>query len=287
MDKESTNQSAPFLCQFNYTEASDPDIIGEVIVVTTDENASAMEKSQTRGNMTPDDTAPEAAEEDTLLATTTEELFPQNCSNEMTLQNQTLFEDLPPPRELSSPSSVIRLDHYQQFISDDEDLPKFELPSYPQEESKKPLVQMFRPLNPDSKDSDHHELTSPSEILITNVVSLNPVSEAEPDHKSQDQSEARNPTCEDRNSSTKSESDQSELKKDSDETSETLNKSPCTSGDADKNLARPLKKLISNIKLNCPATCDANVVEWGLVPRRAMHLAKVSDVSMLRLLTGF
>ena len=277
VDKESTNHSAPFLCQFNYPEAIDPDIIGEVIVVTTAENVSPLESCQVRER---DSTPADIIKEEMLLPTSTEELFIQNCESGVDLEHPKLFEDLPPERDPSTPSSVIRLNEYQpEDSADEKELPKFELHSYlkEEEEAGRPLVQMFRPLNSESKDSVLGELTPPSEILITKVVSLN--TEFENIFAGNG---ANDPPDGDSNSVIKSKSRRFELKKNLDEASQTQNKESCGSGEVYKNFARPLKKLISDMKPNGKASNDVNVVEWGLVQRRAMHLAKVSGSKILK-----
>ena len=272
VEKESSNHSAPFLCQFDYSEMNDPDIIGEVIVVATDVNVSPLNIHEAL------EEKEEKIKQENLLPDSPQELFTDR--NEVALDHQDLFEDLPPPTATSPPSSGLRLEQFDtKSDSDEDELPKFELPSK-KAGINQPLVQMFRPLNPECKDTDVKDSVSAPPIVVTNVTSL---TENAPPNGFEYGSGFDNPLDHDHlDLKNKTEI---KIKMEPDEKNENVGlfksvSPPAVPGEDEKCLARPLKKLLTDIKLSGSESNDASVVEWGLIPRRAMHLAKVRTIQI-------
>ena len=262
VESKSTNHEPSLPCTLQYQELSDPEIIGEVIVVTTE--ASVQRK-------VPNQNEADQYKHQELADSKLSESFVEPHNE---LDNNKFF-NLPEFWNMESSGSGNQEhapDDFEQSLLED-DLPKFEL--RPRHLKKcKPLVQMFRPLNSGERSTDTNSSSpSPSQLVITNIVSLNSdkvdaedtlkdLVKAEPIEKS-----AINEPASDFTPMTKREVEK-----------RNENFASTDSIFVEKSLARPLKNLISDIRTGEPPN-QVNIVEWGLIPRRAMHLAKVRSMN--------
>lgn len=264
----------------NQPEISDPDIIGEVIIVTTDENYNQLEEKNFPGVIKVEEKMEEEENDDKVNACVvpTQNTACADCKSEVNVHSEEFLEKLCEDREALSPSAIAdRLRQHEHSVlscETDDDLPMINFKRQKPVVASQSRVQMFRALNSDKRTTSQ-PTSSPSKLSITKVVSLN--EEATRSAKSASKQSA------------KSKKDGSKLKEKS-ELSECVNTVQISIAKDDeggnnevktntlmeneKVVARPLKKLISDINLN-EMSGDPSVIEWGLVPRKAMHLAKV------------
>ena len=274
-----------FYCTLNQPEVSDPDIIGEVIIVTTDnitppnDNCIQLEHQEFTAEVKlEEEIVKENSETKIDAAVTPAGNSLVDCTSDADVHSAEFLDKLREDREALTPSAIAdRLKRHEEsaFCSESDDLPKIDFKRQKPAKSARPRMQMFRALNSGKKPSISRSTSSPSKICITKVISLTEDADRH-QRKHYDRLKKENTKSKEKNCSKHCQLDtvqissakEDEIKKDEPRFVNSFLL------ENEKDLARPLKKLISDITLNKKSE-DPGVIEWGLVPRKAMHLAKV------------